>query len=195
MTADFHCHTRLSDGSISIEHLVALAKKKEVDIIAITDHDCLAGAVRAKVLGERSGVNVVAGVELSSFDPDLGKEIHILCYMPDEPDRLEGLCRKNQLARKKASQFMILKVASRFPISGDLVLKCGTGSTNVFKQHVMQALMECNITNDFWGDLYNELFSPESTSNVIVQPHYPQPAEIIESIREACSSRSHRHSL
>ena len=42
MSADLHCHTRLSDGSLGIDDLIILAKKQGLDTIAITDHDCLA---------------------------------------------------------------------------------------------------------------------------------------------------------
>lgn len=185
MTVDLHCHTKLSDGSIGIDNLVVLAKKKGIKTIAITDHDCLAGTVRGKIIGERNGVDVIPGVELSCSDPSIEKEVHILCYMPDTPDRLEGLCRQNSLARKKASQFMVLKAAAQHPITGDLVLKCSTGSTNVYKQHIMQALMECNITTDLWGDLYHELFSPESEKNIIVKPKFPSPLEVLSHIKEA----------
>ncbi|MBQ7102346.1 MAG: PHP domain-containing protein, partial [Clostridia bacterium] len=53
MTADLHCHTKLSDGSMGIDELIVLAKKKGIDTLAITDHDCLAGTVRGKIIGER----------------------------------------------------------------------------------------------------------------------------------------------
>ncbi len=66
MGGDLHCHTKLSDGSLGIEDLVLLAKKKGIETIAITDHDCLAGTVRGKIIGDRYGVNVIPGVELSS---------------------------------------------------------------------------------------------------------------------------------
>lgn len=185
MTADLHCHTKLSDGSIGIDDLIILAKKKDVKTIAITDHDCLAGTVRGKIIGERHGVEVVPGVELSAYDSAGGRHVHILCYYPDSPDRLEGLCRRNSLARKKASQYMILKVAQRYPISGDLVLKCATGSTNVFKQHIMHALMQCNITTELYGELYHELFDPESNANVLVNPSFPDPKEVVELVKSA----------
>ena len=68
MGGDLHCHTKLSDGSLGIEDLVLLAKKKGIETIAITDHDCLAGTVRGKIIGDRYGVNVIPGVELSSRD-------------------------------------------------------------------------------------------------------------------------------
>lgn len=185
MTADLHCHTKLSDGSIGIDDLIILAKKKEIKTIAITDHDCLAGTVRGKIMGERNGVDVIAGVELSAYDSDLKRDVHILCYQPDSPDRLEGLCRRNSLSRKRASQYMVLKVAQRYPITPDLVLKCATGSTNVFKQHIMHALMQCNVTTELFGEVYNELFSPESPDNVIVHPTYPEPREVVEQIKAA----------
>jgi predicted metal-dependent phosphoesterase TrpH len=40
---------------MGIDDLIILAKKRGMDKIAITDHDCLAGTVRAKLIGERHG--------------------------------------------------------------------------------------------------------------------------------------------
>ncbi len=185
MTADLHCHTKLSDGSIGIDELIILAKKKGIETIAITDHDCLAGTVRGKIIGERHGVNVIPGVEISAFDKEGGRDVHILCYQPDSPDRLEGLCRRNSLSRKKASQYMVLKAAQRYPITPDLVLKCATGSTNVFKQHIMHAIMQCAETTELYGEIYHELFSAESETNIIVRPEFPEPKDVVEQIKAA----------
>ena len=87
MAADLHCHTKLSDGSVGIEDLIVIAQKSGIDTIAITDHDCLAGTVRGKVIGKRYGVNVIPGVEISAIDNEAGKKVHILCYLADAPDR------------------------------------------------------------------------------------------------------------
>lgn len=73
MAADLHCHTKLSDGSVGIEDLIVIAQKSGIDTIAITDHDCLAGTVRGKVIGKRYGVNVIPGVELSAIDSQRSK--------------------------------------------------------------------------------------------------------------------------
>ena len=72
LSGDLHCHTRLSDGTLGIEDLIAFAKKKGLETIAITDHDCLAGTVRSKVIGARHGIQVIPGVELSSTDAEAG---------------------------------------------------------------------------------------------------------------------------
>ena len=77
MSGDLHCHTRLSDGTLGIEDIITLAKKKGVETIAITDHDCLAGTVRGKIIGARQGVQVIPGVELSATDEKNNKNVHI----------------------------------------------------------------------------------------------------------------------
>lgn len=170
---------------MGIDDLIVLAQKKGLTTIAITDRDCQAGTVRAKIIGERRGINVIPGVEISATDSKSGKCIEIIGYLCDSPDRLEGLCHRNIVSRKKASQLMTLKVARKYPISPELVLKCATGSTAVFEQHIMHALIECGITDKIYGDIYHELFSPESEGNVLVKVNYPEPAEVIDAIHEA----------
>lgn len=185
MSGDLHCHTKLSDGSLGIEDLVLLAKKKGVATIAITDHDCLAGTVRGKIIGDRYGVNVIPGVELSARDEKTNKNVYLLCYLSDAPDRLEGLCHRNSLARKKAAHYMMLQVTKRYPISTEFIIKCATGSTNIYKQHIMQALMECGFTTTIYGDLYNSLFDKNTEGNILVSPKYPDIEEVVGAIHDA----------
>ena len=185
MTGDLHCHTKLSDGSMGIDDIIVLAQKCGVDTIAITDHDCLAGTVRAKLIGERHGIKVIPGVELSAYDSENEKEVHLICYMSDSPDRLEGLCHKNLVARKRAAQYMMLKAAQRFPITTDLVLKCAQGSTNVYPVHIMAALVESGMTTELYGELYDELFNENSDKNIIVRPKLSEPDTVLEAIHEA----------
>ena len=185
LSGDLHCHTRLSDGTLGIEDLIAFAKKKGLETIAITDHDCLAGTVRSKVIGARHGIQVIPGVELSSTDAETGKQVHVLCYLPDAPDMLEGLCKRNSLARKKASHFMMLQTAKRYPISTEFIIKCATGSTNLYKKHIMQALIECGYSDSFNGELYKSLFSKSSENNILVEAKYENVKDVIDSIHTA----------
>lgn len=170
---------------MGIDDLIVLAQKRGVTTIAITDRDCQAGTVRGKIIGERRGITVIPGVEISAYDSKRDKYVEIICYLSDSPDRLEGLCHRNIVARKKASQLMTLKIARKYPITPELVLKCATGSTAVFEQHIMHALLECGLTDKIYGELYHELFSPESPDNVLVKVTYPEPAEVIEAIHES----------
>lgn len=185
MSGDLHCHTRLSDGSLGIEEIITLAAKKGLKTIAITDHDCLAGTVRGKVIGARHGVQVIPGVEFSSTFEEIGKNIHILCYLPDSPEMLEGLCKRNSMARKRASHFMMLQVAKRYPIPTEFITKCANGSTNLYKKHIMQALIECGYAESFNGEMYKKLFTKESEENILITPKYESTKDVIDATHEA----------
>ncbi|MDR1629228.1 MAG: PHP domain-containing protein [Oscillospiraceae bacterium] len=185
MKADLHCHTKLSDGSLGIEEIIQLAIKNGLDAIAITDHDCLAGNTRAKIIGERNGLKVIPGVEISATEKETGRTMHILAYKCDCPDRLEGLCHKNSTIRKRAGQYMMVKAAAKYNISADLVMKCASGSTNLYKQHIMHALMECGYTTEIYGELYNKLFLPDSPDSILVSPQYAPVEDVISMIHEA----------
>ncbi len=185
MAADLHCHTKLSDGSVGIEDLIVIAHKSGIDTIAITDHDCIAGTVRGQVIGKRYGVTVIPGVELSAFDNEEGKSVHIISYLADSPDRLEAICRKTSTARKRAGQIMMLKVASRFPVTSEFIINHASGSTNLYKQHIMHALMDAGYTDSLFGDLYKTLFSTDSESNILAPTKYPDVQTVINEIHGA----------
>ncbi len=170
---------------MGIEDIIALAKNRGVDVLAITDRDCQAATVRGKIIGERNGVRVIPGVEISATDTETGDVIHILCYLPEYPDRLEGLCHKNAAATKRAAQYMMIKASKLYPVTAEVIKRCAAGSTNLYVQHIMHALMECGVTDAIYSDLYTELFSPESDGSIYVKPAYAQVGEVLEAIRAA----------
>ncbi len=183
MAGDLHCHTKLSDGSMGIEELIALAKGAGLKSIAITDHDTLAGAMRGKVIGERAGLNVIPGVEFSCKDSKTGRKAHLLCYNPKYPDRLQGLCKEISDKRKSAGQVMATDVMRRYPIPAALIKKWATGSTNIYKVHIMSALMDAGYTTTIYGRLYERLFG----ENGIVKGEldYPDIRDVIPQVKES----------
>ena len=52
MSCDLHCHSKISDGSMGIDEIIAVARRRGLNTIAITDHDAVAGATRAGVIGK-----------------------------------------------------------------------------------------------------------------------------------------------
>ncbi len=170
---------------MGIDDLLVLAKRSGLTTIAITDHDCLAGTVRAKIIGERYGITVIPAVELSCTDQKRGKKAHLLCYYPDKPERLEGLCRRNSVLRKNNNRLMALKVAQRFPVTPDFIVKCASGSTNLYKQHIMRALLEAGYTTTIYGELYDQLFGRPAPEGVLIPTIYPTPQETLEEIHAA----------
>lgn len=77
MKADLHIHTKASDGSMEPEKVVEWAYFKNLDVMAVTDHDTVSGLDSAKNKADELGIKFVAGIEFSTF---LDYEIHILGY-------------------------------------------------------------------------------------------------------------------
>lgn len=93
---DLHIHSNMSDGTFAPEELPALALKRGVSRMALTDHDTAAGCVRAIKAGRELGVQVIPGMEI---DAEYSSELHILALNID-PDN-ENI-RKYELWRGEA---------------------------------------------------------------------------------------------
>jgi 3',5'-nucleoside bisphosphate phosphatase len=75
---DFHAHSTVSDGSLSPRELVARARDNAVTGFALTDHDSVEGVAEARAEGERLGIEVLAGIELSVSEAEGTRSMHIL---------------------------------------------------------------------------------------------------------------------
>jgi 3',5'-nucleoside bisphosphate phosphatase len=75
---DLHTHTLLSDGSDPPAVLVQAAAAAGIGVLAITDHDTTAGVAAAQQAGQRLGVQVLAGCELTTSAA--GRVVHVLAY-------------------------------------------------------------------------------------------------------------------
>ncbi len=181
---DLHCHTKLSDGSEGIEEVIAMSKRVGMDFLAITDHDTVASFSRSKILGQRYGVQVVPGVELSCIDRKRNRKVHMLCYLPEKPDRLEGHCLKICKQREAAGTEMLKKVMQYFPITMEDVKKYSSSSTSLYKQHIMHALMAYGYTTHIFSGLFKELFDSKS-GRVYVSVPYPDVHEMLDLIHQA----------
>jgi predicted metal-dependent phosphoesterase TrpH len=62
---DLHCHSNVSDGSLTPSDLVRRAAGRGVDLLALTDHDQLAGLPEAAQAARDLGLDFVHGVEVS----------------------------------------------------------------------------------------------------------------------------------
>ena len=69
--ADLHIHTALSDGMGTISAVLEAASRTDLDIIAITDHDRVDGALEAVDLAPRYGISVIPGAEITTAEGHL----------------------------------------------------------------------------------------------------------------------------
>jgi predicted metal-dependent phosphoesterase TrpH len=167
-----------------LEDIITLAKYSKLSAISITDHDTFAGTVRGQVLGNRVGVKVVNGIELSAFDFKRGRKVHLLAYMCASPDRLRGLCHQTAANRKKAASEILQKLIRVYPITPDMVTRTATGSTNIFKQHIMHTLMNAGYATEIFGATYEKLFAPKH-GLCAVEPEYPDIFTVLELVHSA----------
>ncbi len=74
--ADLHCHSVVSDGTLSPEELAQRAHSHGVELWALTDHDELGGQQRAAAAAQALGMPYLTGTEISvTF---IGKTVHIV---------------------------------------------------------------------------------------------------------------------
>ncbi|HJU00972.1 MAG TPA: PHP domain-containing protein, partial [Actinomycetes bacterium] len=101
---DLHAHTLASDGSDRPEELVAAAAGAGVEVLAVTDHDTVEAVAAARAAGERLGVEVLAGCEVTATVGD--RVVHVLLYGEGllEPDLADavGVARRGRDERNRA---------------------------------------------------------------------------------------------
>ena len=88
MRTELHCHTTASDGLCSPAEVVRLAHVRNVGLLAITDHDTIAGHDEAVAAGEALGVRVIRGIEISALSRS--GEVHVLGYGVRPTDEATG---------------------------------------------------------------------------------------------------------
>ncbi|MBE7088148.1 MAG: PHP domain-containing protein [Clostridiales bacterium] len=77
MRADLHIHTLYSDGLLTPEEVISIAKQNGVKMLSVTDHDCMGASKIIKNLAIDAGICAVDGIEISAYE---GVKVHVLGY-------------------------------------------------------------------------------------------------------------------
>lgn len=116
LNIDLHCHSSVSDGVLSPTEVVARAAANGVHVLALTDHDDVAGLAEARIAADAAGITLIPGVEISvSWG---GQTVHIvgLRIDPWHPELAAGL-HSIRLGRMERAQRMAADLA-RHGIAG-----------------------------------------------------------------------------
>jgi len=91
MNADLHCHSNVSDGTLTPEAVAQRAHGNGVELWALTDHDEVGGQHRARAAAHALGMDYLTGTEISVTFAD--KTVHIvgLGFDPDDAALVQGL--------------------------------------------------------------------------------------------------------
>lgn len=65
MKIGLHIHSTCSDGALSVEGIFREARKRNIDLMSVTDHDSVDGQERAVSLAKKYGIIYITGVELN----------------------------------------------------------------------------------------------------------------------------------
>lgn len=183
---DLHTHTTASDGMQSPAENVRIAKAAGLAGVAITDHDTVAGVQEALQEGEKLGITVVPGVEISTVLE--GKDIHVLGYFINHQDPifLERLAdlratrdRRNEMLIAKLQQLDI-DITMEEVIAG-LGRELAPDET-VGRPHIADVLVKKGYATDMRNafDLYLG-----AGGKAYVNPPRIEPLTAVQWIREA----------
>lgn len=156
MTIDLHCHSTCSDGTFSPTEVVQRAHHAGVNILALTDHDTLAGIDEARVTAKTLGIQLINGVEIScehtlsggyGKNKSTNKIIHVLGLDFTDRDKMHETLQKLQQSRATRGQRITEKLSECLAIDYDelwheVCVKAGNNPQAVGRAHIGQVLFE-----------------------------------------------------
>ncbi|MGO8830461.1 MAG: PHP domain-containing protein [Steroidobacteraceae bacterium] len=120
MSLDLHTHSFCSDGSLSPAELVQRATAAGVDVMALTDHDTIAGLEQAQAAAGRCGMRLVPGVEISASWRS--QAIHVLgLWIDPAAVRLRKML-DSQADRRRLRMRRICAALSKLGLPGSALL-------------------------------------------------------------------------
>lgn len=160
MIEDLHVHSTMSDGSDTFAQVLEQARSRGVARLAFTNHDTTAGLAETREQGERVGVEVIGGIEVSAYDFERGRKVHILGLGIEEgAPALAALCGP-LLERRNANSLWQLDrlVEAGYDVDVNRAMELARASTCLYKQHMMAALTDDPYPSAGYRALYRGLF-------------------------------------
>jgi len=148
INADLHCHSVVSDGTLSPEELALRAHKNGVHLWSLTDHDVLGGQARAQDAALNLGMEYVSGVEISISW--MGQTVHIvgLGFDPSNVTLQDGLRAtrdgREDRARQMAAQLAQIGIENSY----EGALKFAGNPELIARTHFARYLVEQQVCRD-----------------------------------------------
>ncbi len=145
--ADLHCHSTCSDGTVSPQDLVRLAKTVGLSALAITDHDTIDAYLLAEPVAREVGIILGTGVEFSCDYK--GKSVHVLGYgFPYNDPQIHNLCMRHQERRKNRNRAILDKLQRLgFALQEKEISQDGVPVGSMGRPHIAHALVKRGIVH------------------------------------------------
>lgn len=150
MRIDLHTHSTVSDGTLAPARVIEAAAQAALDVVALTDHDGVAGWPEASAAADRIGIEFVPGVELSCrwYGVEPAIALHLLAYYVDPEDRtlVDEMARVRLARQHRAERIVELMNADGVDVTYAEVLSYAGGGT-VGRPHIAQALIRRGLVS------------------------------------------------
>lgn len=171
-------HSTVSDGSYKVQELIELALKKQLKLIAITDHDTYYDWSHLST----PELTIIGGMEISAYDFDVSKKVHLLLY--GNQLKLEHVkpVIQHTLKKRHANSTRQLNaiIQAGYQIHVDELKKSEEGI--LYKQHIMEGLVQHNYATTLNGSLYKKLFKDFGVATGDIE--YPNVLDVIHAAKK-----------
>ncbi|MBQ8294906.1 MAG: PHP domain-containing protein [Clostridia bacterium] len=172
--ADLHLHSVYSDGLYSPDEICRMAKRAELSLIAITDHDTLNGETVKREAAKRHGLRYLSGWEVSAYTG--GNQIHVLGYGCQQGEAYRTFMQKRWEASLLRAKDSVAKFCSiGVPLTIERVLsKQADRTAPLHTMHIARAAAELLGMNE--GEVYRNYLSRGKAANSGIGRPTPQEA-------------------
>ena len=148
LNADLHCHSVVSDGTLTPELLAARAKANGVELWALTDHDEIGGQVRAAAAAAANEMAYLTGVEISVTFANETVHIVGLGFDATNPIIVNGLAKTRGGRGERAMEMSngLAKVGIKGAYTG--ALKFVGNPELISRTHFARFLVESGVCKD-----------------------------------------------
>ncbi|KAK8966293.1 hypothetical protein KSP40_PGU010842 [Platanthera guangdongensis] len=167
---ELHSHSKFSDGFLSPAALVERAHRNGVKVLALTDHDTMAGIPEAIEAAQKFNMRIIPGVEISAFhcpgDERGGEQepLHILAYYGCHGpmcEELEDLLANIRAGRYVRAQEMLVKLEKlKVTLKWEDVVNTAGKGVAPGRVHVARVMVEAgyveNLKQAFSRYLYDD---------------------------------------
>lgn len=156
---DLHCHSDASDGALSPAALIQQAKAMGIEVLALTDHDTVAGIDEFTAAARRAEIYAIPGVEIGTRF-EFGT-LHLLGYYIDHHHRqlIERLEEIRQKRRQRARKMLDRLQARGIEITMQDVISSAGGSGSLGRPHFARALISKGYASDL-PDAFSSFLIP-----------------------------------
>lgn len=144
---DLHCHTTASDGALAPEALIDRAIGRNIETLAITDHDTMAGYRQVKDYAQEQGLNLIPGIELSSQWRGIGIHVVGLGMDPTHPVIIEAERSQTEVRRARAAT-IATRLSKKLNTEIDFAAVEALAGGEVGRPHFAQYLVDQGLVPD-----------------------------------------------